>query len=445
MIRRVWLPRRPYVVVFLGASAASLLQAQDLTTLYQFCTQFSAKAACTDGAYPTGIVLGTDGNFYGMTDEGGVHGVGTVFKITLSGALTTLYTFCSQAGCTDGQYPLGGLVEGTDGNFYGTTQYGGGTGCDYGCGTVFKITPSGTLTTLYRFCSESGCADGAEPAAGLVQASDGYFYGTTAGGGINNTNVCFPPSAASGCGTVFKITPTGKLTTLYTFCSQSGCTDGGSPYAGLVRTTDGDFIGTTQDGGTAYSFGGTIFKITPSGTLTTLHSFCALTACADGQDPAGGLVRTANGDIYGTTVGGGVNFGGTVFKLASSGALTTLYSFCAQADCTDGYVPAAGLIRASNGNFFGTTDRGGSAGVNGYAGGTVFKITPSGKLTTLYRLHCDREGICPHGQGPGGLLQLTDGNFYGTTGAGGASGLGTLFSLSLGLGPLVETQAGFGK
>jgi uncharacterized repeat protein (TIGR03803 family) len=204
------------------------------------------------------------------------------------------------------------LVQATNGNFYGTTSEGGANdncmyeGATIGCGTVFEITPSGTLTTLYSFCSQSGCTDGEQPSAGLVQAANGNFYGITYyGGGVN----CNPPY---GCGTVFQVTPSGTLTTLHRFCSQSDCTDGEHPNAGLV--TNGDFYGTTGSGGA--NGDGTIFKLAPGGTLTTLYSFCALPPCAPGTGPSAVLVQATNGDFYGTTYTGGANGDGTVFSLS---------------------------------------------------------------------------------------------------------------------------------
>src|ERR1017187_3111968 len=254
---------------------------------------------------------------------------GSSFSVTWQG-LTTLLGFNG----ADGALPLAGLVQATNGNFYGTAQIGGANGY----GTVFKISPTGTLTTLHSFCSQSGCTDGEYPAAGLVQANNGDLYGTTVYGGANND------------GTVFKITPSGTLTTLYSFCSQSGCTDGQYPYAGLNQAANGDFYGTTVCGGanagTFCAGAGTVFKITPSGALTTLYSFCSQSGCTDGYGPAG-LVQATNGDLYGTTGYGGTNSkGGTVFKITPSGALTTLYSFCSQSGCTDGNGPVAGLVQA---------------------------------------------------------------------------------------------------
>ena len=220
---------------------------------------------------------GTDGNFYGTTEG---FFAGTVFKISpeYPYTLTTLHTFDS--------IPSADLVQGTDGNFYGTTDYGGGA---YGQGMVFKINPQPpyTVTTLYSFCSQPNCVDGTYPEGGLVQGTDGNFYGTTLDAG------------AYGSGTVFKITPGGTLTTLYSFCSQTNCTDGANPYAGLVQSTDGNFYGTTGFGG-ANSYG-TVFKMTPSGTLTTLYSFCSQTNCADGNTPYAGLVQGTDGNFYGAT------------------------------------------------------------------------------------------------------------------------------------------------
>jgi uncharacterized repeat protein (TIGR03803 family) len=265
-----------------------------LTTLHSF--------DFTDGEAPdVALIQAFDGNLYGTTTTNGAHDSGTVFQITTGGKLTTLYNFCSQSGCTDGMYPVG-LVQATNGDFYGTTAEGG----TYDAGTVFKITPSGTLTTLHSFCTEGGssCTDGSEPAAGLVQATNGDFYGTTSNGGTSD--LCAP------CGTVFKITPSGTLTTLHSFCTEGGssCTDGTVPEAGLVQATDGNFYGTTYDFG-AHGYG-TVFKITPSGTLTTLHSFDG----TDGGDPIAGLVQATRGYLYGTTWADGTGGGGTVFSLS---------------------------------------------------------------------------------------------------------------------------------
>jgi uncharacterized repeat protein (TIGR03803 family) len=337
-----------------------------LTTLHDFCA-----FGCAGGTYPYAeLVQGTDGNFYGTTELGGNtancpdsgDGCGTVFRVSPDGTLKILYSFCAQTNCPDGSGPVGGLVQGADGNFYGTTTNGptrktGGPCGSFGCGTVFKITPSGELTTLYRFCAQTDCPDGAEPEASMVQGTDGSFYGTTAFGGGHITG---------GAGTVFKITPSGELTTLYRFCAQTNCADGFVPN-GLVQGTDGNFYGTT--------FLGTVFRITPGGTLTTLHTFAATT-------PTGQLVEATDGNFYGVTNAGGnisncVAGCGTVFKIAPAGTATTLYNFCSQTNCADGVNPWGGLVQDTNGDIYGTTFAGGSQNVCALSSpgcGTVFRM-----------------------------------------------------------------------
>ena len=221
-----------------------------------------------------------------------------LFVITAMSLPAQTFTTLHNFDLTDGFEPVGALVQTTAGALYGSTEYGGtSSSCTYGCGTIFKITPSGTLTTLYSFCSQSGCTDGDAPYAGLLQATNGDFYGTTSEGGAN------------GYGTVFKIAPSGTMTTLHSFDS----TDGANPYAGLIQATNGDFYGTTNDGGTQNR--GTVFKITPGGTLTTLHSF----HFTDGDYPFAGLVQATNGDFYGTTESDKANGDGTVFEITPRG------------------------------------------------------------------------------------------------------------------------------
>jgi len=252
---------------------------------------------------------------------------GGFLSLVLSLSAQTFTTLHNFEG-TDGYNPVRGLVQATNGDLYGTTSLGGANGY----GTVFKITPSGTLTTLYNFCSQSGCADGAEPNTTLIQASNGDLYGTTLGGGTNSD------------GTVFKITLGGTLTTLYRFCLQSNCADGYSPEAGLVQASNGLLYGTTYYGGAHGD--GTVFKITLSGTLTTLHAFDS----ADGDNPSrgAGLIQATNGNLYGITEYGGAFGLGTAFKITPSGTLTTLYSFCPVVNqngyCTDGQRPEGALV-----------------------------------------------------------------------------------------------------
>ena len=376
----------------------------------------------TNGAGSVGpLVQGLDGNLYGTSYGGGTNRHGTIYRISTGGTLKTLYTFCVQAGCPDGTNPDGGLVLGTDGSFYGTAHQGG-----VGFGTVFKITSKGVFTLLYQFCSVSDCADGELPEGELVQGLDGRFYGTTEGGG------------ADGNGSVFRITSTGGFTTTHSFCGFSGCGDGAFPYAGLALGNDGNFYATNHSSGT--NDWGTFFQVTPGGTVTTLYNFCVSTNCADGGYPGSGLVQGRDGNFYGTTAEGGIAFSqcangcGTIFKVTPAGVLTTLHQF----DVKDGYLTldTASLVQGTDGNFYGTTGNGGT-----FKKGSIYQITPNGTFTTLESLF-SATGFDP----AGGLMQATDGNFYGTTtGGGGHFKAGTIFRLSMGLGPLVKTLPTAGK
>lgn len=423
-------PRRdPYMTkrtacILLLVCAAAISASAQLTTLASF-----NKTNGRDPGWPgSPFVQGTNGNFYDTTAAGGAMDEGTVFAMTPAGKISTLYSFCSQPKCTDGAGPNAGLIQATNGNFYGTTDGGGAN--DFG--TVFELTPAGKLTTVYNFCSVSGCSDGANPSGGLIQGSDGNFYGPTAVGGT------------FGAGSVFKLTPAGAFATLASF----DLTNGKDPaFGSLIQASDGNFYGTTLAGGANTACGGnggcgTVFKMTPRGALTIVYSFCAQTNCTDGYELFGGLVEGSDGNLYGTTAEGGANGYGTVFKLSTTGALTTLHSFDSY---PDGAYPEAALIQGTDGNFYGTTPQGGTNGV----AGTVFQITPSGTLTTLYDF-CSRTN-CADGTGPfEGVMQATNGKFYGTAFGGGTSkncigGCGTAFSLSTGLGPVIEVRLTAGK
>jgi uncharacterized repeat protein (TIGR03803 family) len=409
-------------VLMLAVVTTQLAQAQTPTTLYSFCSQ----TGCPEGYNPAaGLVQATNGQLYGVTESGGAHDGGVLFSITPSGTPAVVYSFCSLTNCADGQLPAQTLIQATNGDLYGTT-FCGGTGAVYGCnagaGTVFDIPlGGGTLTTLYSFCSLTDCADGASPTAALTQANNGDLYGVTRYG--------------AGYGSIFDIAPGGgTLTTLVGLDS----TDGNEPNAGLVQASNGYLYGTVSLGGA--NDNGTLYRMTPSGQLVTVYNFCSLSNCADGNFPEAMLIQASNGDLYGTTYYGGANNGaGTVFKITPSGALTTVYSFCSLTDCADGYNPTAGLIQATDGNFYGTTYSGGA-----HSGGTIFKLTPGGTLTTLYSF-CSQTS-CADGLNPNaGLIQATNGVFYGTTENGGigssngAGGDGIVFSLSVGLTQFVKT------
>lgn len=375
----------------------------------------------SNGQEPGGApVQGLDGNFYGTTGGGGTNSSGTAFKMSPSGTLTTLYNFCSKANCADGAGPVAALVLGTDGNFYGTTT-GGGTA---NLGTVFKLTPPGGLATLYSFCSQASCADGEVPLASLLLAADGNFYGTTLLGGS------FPSF-----GTIFKITPGGRLTTLYSFSGQA---DGGCPEGGLVQNSNGTFYGTGSCGGN--EGGGTIFTVTPEGSFQTLYGFAGGAA---GSTPLNGLAQASNGNFYGTTYSGGDYGQGTIFEITPWGSLTTLYMFTG---ASDGSEPS-GLWLGTDGKVYGTTQAGGTfndqCGSSGGCG-TVFKITAQGSLTTLHDF-CSLNN-CADGNYPrAGLVQGTDGKFYGSTLEGGSGRAGTLFRVTNGLGSFIETLPTAGR
>jgi uncharacterized repeat protein (TIGR03803 family) len=329
------------------------------SVVHSFC---AGGPPCNDGASPeAGLIFDTKENLYGTTAAGGTGcsgggGCGTVFKVRLSGKQSVLYSF---QGDPDGAYPDAGLIFDTKGSLYGTTTEGGASSeCDSnGCGTVFKVTPSGKESVLYSFCGQSNCTDGANPIGGLIFGTKGDLYGTTYAGGD------------PGPGTVFKLTPSGKEIVLYTFCLQAACADGEFPFAGLVFDTKGNLYGTARQGGAFKE--GVVFRLTPSGKETGLYSFCRQSGCADGAFPDAALVFDKKGNLYGTTVYGGAFKHGTVFKITPSGKESVLYSFCRQSKCTDGADPYGGLIFDKKGNLYGTTSGGGA-----FAGGTVFKLVP---------------------------------------------------------------------
>jgi uncharacterized repeat protein (TIGR03803 family) len=287
--------------------------------------------------------------------------------------LTNLHSF---TGGVDGASPIARLIQAKDGNLYGTTTRGGTSGW----GTVFKITPSGTLTTLH-----SG-TDTALPQSGLIQAKDGYLYGTSEEGGAN------------GMGTIYKITPSGVLTILYSFSPLSPSypfinSDGTAPLGRLIQGTDGNLYGTAFAGGSNDL--GTVFKITTGGTFTTLHSFSGNPV--DGSQPFTGLIEGNDGNLYGTTYDGGAWNAGTVFKITPSGVLTILYSFTGGAD---GGAPKAGLIEGKDGNLYGTCPQGGADGNGG-----VFKLTMPPVI----------KSFSPIGGPIGTSVSLTGVNFTGAT------------------------------
>jgi uncharacterized repeat protein (TIGR03803 family) len=406
-----FIPWRRLWTFLLCAAAATLASAQ---TKFTSLLSFDG----TNGANPHYVYLvqGADGNLYGTTYVSTGSG-GTVFKITTKGVLSTIYTFCPDGEpCLDGAQPEAGLVLATDGDFYGTTLNGGVNGF----GTVFQVTSAGKVTALHSFDS----TDGASPEVGLIQASNGELFGTTSIGGSGDV------------GTIFDITTAGTFTSLLNFIGSNG----DYPDGKLVQGSDGNFYGTTEE---VNSGSGTVFRMTPAGKLTRLHKFTG--SGSDGAGPTSALIQASNGNFYGTTQAGGTNGDGTVFQITPAGKLTTLYSFCSKSECTDGANPSAGLIQATDGNLYGTTFSGGGneTPCNGSCG-TIFRITTAGKFTTLYNF-CSKSGCVDGSQPMEGLIQDTNGAFYGMTYYGGTDGLGTVFSLSTGLGAFVETLPTSGK
>jgi uncharacterized repeat protein (TIGR03803 family) len=321
-----------------------------------------------------------------------------------------LYAF---KGGADGAGPIAGVTSDSQGNLYGTTWEGGGSGCGgKGCGTVFKLAPDGTETVL---CAFQGGSDGADAYAGVISDSLGNLYGTTLEGGGSGCG-------GYGCGTVFKIAPDGAETVLYVF---QGGTDGSYPQAGLLRDNRGNLYGTTQYDG-AHN-GGTVFRIAPDGTESVIYAFCSQTNCTDGETPQSALIADKEGNLYGTTVYGGSSEGGTVFQIAPGSTETVLYSFCqVQPNCKDGWQPLAGVTRDKAGNLYGTTSGGGEDGISGI----VFKLAPDGTETVLHNFNHYTDGYVP----VSGVIIDKAGDLYGTLLHNvchhGAEGLGLVYRLS---------------
>ncbi len=361
--------------------------AQTLTPLHSF------NGSDGMNPYRAALVQGIDGNFYGTTEMGGTDNYGVVFRMTPDGTVTVLHQFVG----SDGTWPSSGLIQDAAGNLYGTTR-GGGPGPNPG--VVYKITPQGSFSILTA-------AGGAALYAPLLLASDGNLYGVSTNGG------------APGYGTAFKVGTDGSnLQILHTFCTIANCPDGENPLGGLAEGPDHSVYGTTEYGGANGDYG-VVFQLTPAGVYTVLHSFSGST---DGNTPRGRLLLASDGYLYGTTASGGSGGAGTIFKIRPDGSnFTVVYTFCPNHNCTVGGTPESGLIEASDGNFYGT---------NLYGHGFLYKLTPSGTVTALYTF-CPSGGNCSDGSYPyGELLQANDGNFYGANRYGGTDGDGTVFRFS---------------
>jgi uncharacterized repeat protein (TIGR03803 family) len=323
------------------------------------------------------LVQATDGNFYGMVDNGGKYGLGAIFRISPSGSFKVIADFNN----SNGAHPYyNNLIQGLDGNLYGMTRSGGS-----GTGTIFKCTLSGTLTTLTNAVRD--------PEGSLIQTADSMLYGMTCQGGSFND------------GTIFKCTTHGVLTTLVNFNS----TNGAAPYGSLLFGKDSNLYGMTSYGGTSND--GTIFKCTTLGVLTTLHSFNG----TDGKNPQGSLIQAKDSNLYGMTYFGGTSNDGTIFKCSTSGVLTTLHSFIG----TDGQYPNGSLIQASDSNLYGMTPQG--------TGESIFRCSPSGSFTPIFYFTANSGSVAF-----GNLIQATDGNLYGMAEWGGVASQGTIFKCTTG-------------
>jgi len=385
------------------------LRAQNYKVLYEF-------TGGTDGGKPmAGLISDGEGNLYGTTQSGGIlagpcapgGGCGVVFKVDPTGKETVLYRF---TGGADGASPDAALVRDTAGNLYGTAASGGVCSWPYssnGCGVVFKLDPTtGQETVLYSF---TGGADGAVPGPLFVDNA-GILYGITSLGGGDASGRC----QAIGCGVVFRLDPsTSTFAVLYTF---TGAADGGQPSGGLIEDSAGNFYGTTGSGGENLSgvcggFGcGVVFKLDPTGNYTVLYTFMGQ---ADGGTPVATLLRDTDGNLYGTTENAGTYGWGVVFKLDRAGKETALHEFTGAAD---GATPRRGLVFDTAGNLYGTVYQGGTGTF--FTNGVVFKLNSSGVFTVLHTLAASgAEGINPEA----GLLIDSAGNLYGTASAGGAS------------------------
>jgi len=372
------------ILLILGVTVAQTARAQGFTVLYNF----GSTAQDPQGPESTSaIAQGRDGNLYSTTPYGGLTDWGTMFRITPSGLPKVLYNFDAAHG-----RPFSGLTLGTDGNFYGTTINGGKSNV----GTVFKITPNGVLSVLYTFTNGS---DGASPNAPPIQGVDGNFYGTT--------------SAAGGFqfGGVYKITPAGKFTPLYSFDN----THGAYPLAPLVQGIDGNFYGTANGGGSGGN--GVVFKITPAGKITVIHNFIG----TDGGNIRVPVIQGIDGNIYGTTFFGGTANAGVVFKVSPKGKFTILHSMNGN---SEGGFSDAGLVQASDG--------GGSM-----SNGTIFNVDAKSHYNVLFNF----DGAANGGSASVTPFQRTSGVLYGDTfvgGTGSQCACGVFYKLQKALKPFVS-------
>jgi uncharacterized repeat protein (TIGR03803 family) len=406
----------------LGIALALLIPAaavaQTYTQLYTYPNTDNNTSGIT---YESVLAQGQDGELYSTIQTNGAYNEGSVYKISTTGQYDLIYSFCAEGGACKltGGIPDGGVTLGFDGNFWGTTQNGGTDAA----GTAFKITPSGTLTTLYSFTNTT---DDSAPSYTLIQGQDGNMYGVS------------EEQYAGQAGSFFKMTTKGKIAA-HPF--NPNFTDGASPNL-PVQGYDGNFYGSIQIGGdlSCNLHGcGAIYKMTAAGKVTLLHSFTGYVSTTqyDGAFPYGTLTQDANGNLYGTTNSGGSANTGTIFKITPSGNYTLLHSFVNAPPAYDGVLPTAGPTLGTDGNIYGTTEKGGTQN-----GGAIYKITPSGTETLLYSfcvVSC-YDGFVPTTS----MLLDTNGKFYGVT-SGNSNGGSVFYSFDVGLNPFVKLVTWTGK
>ena len=407
------------VTVALLLTAAAT--AQTFTPLY---TYPNTSNNSTGVNAPALFSQGPDGELYSTIQTNGTYNYGSVYKMSTTGVYTSVYSFCAEGGfCnTTGDTPYGGVTLGTDGNLYGTTL--GGGACDQGVGTIFKVTPAGAWTKLWDFTAGTACdgytglLDEGAPYYAPFQAVNGDFYGVDQG-------------VYSGTyGIFYMITTKGKLT-----AHPFNYADGANPNI-PTQGTDGNFYGTTQGGGDPTCKCGAVYKATAAGKITALHTFKGYPT--DGNRPIGALVQANDGDFYGTTYQGGAYNEGAIFKISASGVYTLLFSLDFASPALLGSYPVAGLTLGTDGKLYGVTEHGGT---NNY--GTIFQVVPGGDLTFLHSF-CSVAG-CPDGIVPETpLVQHTNGKFYGTA-SGNSLCCGVFYSFDMGLPPFTRLPAAQGK
>jgi uncharacterized repeat protein (TIGR03803 family) len=412
MILRLWNLFRLWnllLVVFICLPRSAEAQSVKVTLIYAFSSVPNLKIPTnTDGSSPQSqLAFGSDGDLYGSTSTGGTNGVGTLFRVTTNGAFTLLGTF-SHPDSADRNASL--VLAG--GTLYGTTASEGVNTN----GTIYTVTTNGTVSTLYTFSPLSGStnSDGAAPEAGLTLGHDGNLYGITTRGG------------AYGQGTIFKITTNGNLTPLSSFLNN-GYSYQIPMVSQLTFGHDGNLYGTSQEDGT--NGDGDVFQATTNGGLATFSSFGGPVA---GYQPSEGVTLGPDGDFYGTTHNGGTNNNnlGTAYQITPAGAIATLVSF----NNTNGAYPAASLTLGSDGALYGSTQYGGTNGANDYFGGTLFRLTTNGAFTPLYSFAGPSNSNYTNALGSqpmSALTQAPDGSFYGTTSKYGPNSSGTIFRLTI--------------